>query len=112
VTVVEGGTMSKKHPEAPIACDLSALDANERKRRSTLAAKLHSAVRDRRELADGYALRVAEDKISIGELGDWMKLEGKCCPFLSFALVPEGRMFWLHLSGGAGVKNFLKSVMQ
>ena len=104
--------MSKTPADMPIACDLSALDASERARRSALAAKLHTAVAGRRELADGYALKIAEDQITRSELGDWMNLEGKCCPFLSLALVTEGSGLWLHLSGGAGVKEFLKSEMK
>jgi hypothetical protein len=94
-----------------IACDLTALNAVERERRRLLAAKIHKAVAGRRELADGYALRIARDKVSADELEDWIGLERRCCPFLRFAPAQEGDDFWLHLTGGPGVKEFLKSEM-
>ena len=96
---------------SPIACDLNALSAAERERRGSLAAKIHGAVTGRHELADGYALRVAQGKVSAAELDDWIALEGRCCPFLRFALVPDGDALWLQLTGRAGVKEFLKSEM-
>ena len=64
----------------------------------------------RRELTDGYALKLDEHKISAAEINGWITLEGKCCPFLRFALVPGGgAIWWLHLTGGAGVEDFLKA---
>ena len=64
--------------DTPIACDLSALSAAQRERRRKLATKIHSAVGGRRELADGYALRVAQ-KASVQELRGWADLESKIC---------------------------------
>lgn len=97
--------------DAPIACDLTALSTAQRERRRLLALKIHAAVTGRRELADGYALRIARDKVSVGELGDWISLESRCCPFLRFAPAQDGDEFWLHLTGRAGVKEFLRSEM-
>jgi hypothetical protein len=95
----------------PIACDLTALNAGQDERRRVLATKLHSAIDGRRELVDGYALRLAENRASVEELHEWTALEGKCCPFLKFALVADGEELWLHLTGGTGVKEFLKAEM-
>jgi hypothetical protein len=64
-----------------------------------------------RELAEGYALRVAQDEVSVEELHKWAGLEGKCCPFLEFGLVIEGDELWLQLTGPTGVKEFLKAEM-
>ena len=95
----------------PIACDLTALNADERERRSVIASKVHSAVVGRRELTNGYALRIASDKVSLDEIDEWTKLEGKCCPFLDFAVASEDGALWLNITGGAGVKEFLKAEM-
>ena len=102
-----GGSSS----DAAIACDLTALSTVERGRRRLLAMKIHAAATGRRELADGYALRIARDKVSVRELEDWISLEGRCCPFLRFEPAQDGDELWLHLTGRAGVKEFLKSEM-
>jgi hypothetical protein len=76
-----------------------------------LATKIHSAVSGRSELADGYALRVAQNKASVQELREWADLEGKCCPFLQFGLLVDGDELWLQITGRAGVKEFLNKEM-
>ena len=96
---------------APVACDLTALSGAERERRRSLATKIHLTVAGRREIADGYALRLARDKVSAGELRDWISLEGRCCPFLRFARTQDGDDIWLHLTGRVGVKEFRNSEM-
>ncbi len=95
-------------PDAPIACDMGVFSPEDKKRYAALAKKLAKAVVARRELDDGFALQVGLGKITMGELGDWMSLESKCCRFLEIALEPEGPVFWLRLSGRAGTKEFLK----
>jgi len=97
--------------DQPIACDLTALTADERDRRRTLAAKVHTAIIGRRELADGYALKIESNKVSIADIDEWTKLEGKCCPFLHFEVAEEGGSLWLSMTGDSGVKEFLKAEM-
>ena len=94
--------------DTPIACDLTVLSAGQGERRRVLAREIHSAIDGCRELVDGYALRLAQNRASVEELHEWIALEGKCCPFLKFALVVDGEEFWLHITGGTGVKEFLK----
>jgi hypothetical protein len=98
-------------PGAPIACDMTAFSPEDRKRYRALAKKLARAIVSRRELDNGFALEVGLGKITMGELGDWMSLESKCCRFLEIALEAEGPAFWLRLSGRAGTKEFLKKEM-
>jgi hypothetical protein len=95
-------------PDAPIACEMSVFSPEDKKRYTALARKLAKAIVARRELEGGYALQVALGKITIGELGDWMSLESRCCRFLEIALEPEGPEFWLRLTGRPGTKEFLK----
>ncbi len=99
-------------PDAPIACNLDAFSAPERRRYGALAEKLRGAVAAMRELGNGYAFKLAEGKISVPEAGEWMLLEMKCCPFLEVTLEPDGNGFWLHLSGRAGVKEFLRTELK
>lgn len=95
-------------PDAPIACDMTVFSPEDRKRYDSLTKKLARAAVARRELDNGYALEVALTRITLGELGDWMSLESKCCRFLEIALEAEGPAFWLRLSGRPGTKEFLK----
>lgn len=97
--------------ERPIACDLTALDAHEREHRSALAKKVHAAIVGRRELPNGYALKLDRQKVSRSDIEAWTALESKCCPFLNFAILRLDGVLWLHLTGGAGVKEFLKYEM-
>jgi len=101
--------MGERRP--PIACDLSALDAHEREHRSALAKQVHAAVVGRRELPNGYALKLDRQKVNQPDIEAWMVLEGKCCPFLNFAILPIDDALWLHLTGGTGVKEFLQDEM-
>jgi len=96
----------------PIACDLTVLSAGQGERRRVLAREIHSAIDGRRELVDGYALRLAQHRASVEELHERIALEGKCCPFLKFALAADGEELWLHLTGGTDVKEFLKAEMR
>jgi hypothetical protein len=100
--------MGERESQPILACDLTALDAHERERRSALANKVHAAAIGRRELPNGYALKLDRQKVSESDIEAWTALEGKCCPFLNFAIVPIDGVLWLRLTGGAGVKEFLK----
>ena len=96
---------------APIACELGVFSPDQKRRHRALSKKLHGAVAAKRELDNGFALRIDERKISIPEAGDWMSLESKCCRFMEIALEPGPDGFWLKLTGRPGVKEFLKKEM-
>jgi hypothetical protein len=80
----------------PLACDLAAFDAAERRRHDTL----------RRELA---VVRGGAQ-----ELPDGITLERRCGPFLSFSLRfdADPPSIRLELVGGEGVKRFLQSQLE
>jgi hypothetical protein len=94
--------------DAPIACNVGVFTPDQKRRYQVLAKKLAGAILERRELERGYGLKVASAKLEIAEAGEWMLLEGKCCPFLELTLDPEGFDFWINLAGREGVKEFLK----
>jgi hypothetical protein len=96
--------------ESPIACNLNALDKEQRRRHQSLTAQLRATVQETRELPDGYSLRLPSDEATIQRTAEWITLERRCCPFLAFGLEAgrEGGPLWLSLTGREGVKPFLK----
>jgi hypothetical protein len=93
----------------PIACNLAALSAEERVRRSTLAKRIGDHRQMVIETETGYAMRLPDDPLTVYEAFELALLERRCCPFLrlDFTLEPNDGPIWLTLSGGPGVKAFL-----
>jgi hypothetical protein len=94
----------------PIVCNMNALDRKQRQRHRFLTAQLHAALQETRELPDGYSVRLPSDEATIRRTAEWITLERRCCPFISFS-IDVGRErgpLWLHLTGREGVKPILK----
>ena len=102
-------TTAKPQGETPFACNLKAMNTEERKRYDRLSKVLFEAVEERRELPDGYAFRLA-NSISLSNAAEWADLESKCCPFFDFQLERrrEQGPLWLRLTGRPGVKQFIR----
>ena len=99
--------MSDTQP--PLACDLGALSADERARRSTLASRVAARFREVQEISDGYAGCLDSDPAIVRDALDWLLLERRCCPFLRLELSfePSNGAAWFRFRGGPGVKEFL-----
>jgi hypothetical protein len=97
--------------ESPIACNLNALDKEQRRRHQSLTEQLHAATQETRELPAGYSFRLPSDEATIQMTAEWIMLERRCCPFIAFGLDVgrEGGPLWLNLTGREGVKAFLKT---
>jgi hypothetical protein len=106
------------HAEDPIACNLRALNDSERDRHHALGEKLRSVAKVT-ELPDGYALALDLKKLPMDaqgkpwcvvEVAQWADMESRCCPFLNFGIDLQGKdgFVVLRLTGGEGVKDFLK----
>jgi hypothetical protein len=104
----------------PLACRLDALNASQREKHEALGKKLMSAVVKTSELPDGYALSLDLKKLGVDargepwcvvEVAQWADLESRCCPFLDFGIELQGKgaLVTLRLTGGPGVKDFLKT---
>jgi hypothetical protein len=102
-----------KPAEIPIACDLNALTLAERERRRTLVGALAQAIVGRVELTRGFKLRVDSARLGLPALAEWIALERRCCPFLHFKveLAAGDGPATVALSGGEGVKDFLRAEM-
>lgn len=98
--------------DAPLACNTGAFEPAERERHRELRRRLLEATPAVAELPHGYALRFRGDAALWSELAEFVALERRCCPFLSFALRLEAEPAqpWhiaLELTGPAGVKDLL-----
>ena len=109
--VLKGGfaVTSSSQSAVPIACDLSALDADERARRAELGRRVCAQAREVTETPSGYALRLAPEADAPRMAFEWLLLERRCCPFLELELAfePGPGAVWIRLGGGPGVKEFL-----
>ena len=103
-------TTAHEQQEIPIACDLTAIPADEREAHELLAKQLFfEAVPERQELSDGYAFRFRADQYPL--LAAFIANERLCCPFFCFTLevTPAQGPLWLRLTGGEGVKEFIEA---
>src|SRR5690349_6069975 len=70
----------------PFICDRTALDSDQRLRHQAVLQELRGAVRELRELTDGYAFRLPADPDRWTLATEFVSLERRCCPFLAFGL--------------------------
>jgi hypothetical protein len=92
-----------------LVCHLGVMNQVERARYLALARKLMDASEERRELADGYAFRLAAAKISLVEIAEWVTFERRCCPFFNLQIEaqPKDGPIWLRMTGALGIKQFI-----
>jgi len=92
-----------------LACNLNALTKTERSSHAKVSRQLLNAVEERRELSNGYALRLPSDML--GTAAEWVRLERRCCPFFTFEIevTKDGGPLWLRLTGRDGIKPFIRS---
>lgn len=93
-----------------IACDLTAIPADERAIHMARASRLlFMAYAERQELPNGFAWRFGVDEYD--ELRQYIANERRCCPFFTFEMevVTERRALWLRITGNAEIKVFLQS---
>lgn len=97
--------------DKPLACNPNALTAEQRKEHSGRSKRLYGALREPKELPDGWQFTLNLASMSLEETARWIDLERLCCPFLRFTLevAPESRTVTLRLAGPEGVKEFLRS---
>lgn len=104
----DGSISTRPQPAARFACDMNAFTEDERRRyalRATVTAAINRVV----DLPNGYRVRLGQG-VTSGEVGEWMSLEQRCCPFLTLTLeLQEDGAIWLAVTGRPGVQKVLES---
>ena len=83
-----------------VHCNLAALTKAERERDAQLIPVLRGALRERKELTDGYAYRF--EPAVLKDVGEWLAIVLKCCQPLSFEVSIEpmpGGALWVRITG-------------
>ena len=97
--------------ETVFACQMKALDEQQRERYGVITRTLRGARQELRELNDGYAFRFKAESQLIQDAAEFIVYERLCCPFFDFELSVEnaGDSLWLRLRGQEGIKEFIRS---
>ena len=96
-----------------LACALGEIPDGERAAHVALIRHLFGeAVRERLELAEGYAFRFAGEEFT--SVARFVANERKCCPFLTFQfeVAPEGGPLWLRINGPSGAKELIAAELR
>ncbi len=83
----------------------------QRERHQTVGQQLKSTLQEVQELPDGYAFQYSAETVNILNLAEFITFERLCCRFFKFELEVEREEgpVWLRLTGGEGVKDFLRA---
>ncbi len=106
-----GETAPAVKQESPLACNVTALTPEERKRHfDELGPRLRDLKTGVRELPDGYEFEFPADTATYRLLAEWTAGERLCCPFFDVDLRSsrEGGTVRLILTGRKGVKQFIE----
>lgn len=97
--------------ESKFYCNTKALNPAERTRHKLLTDKLVAQRTRVAETDKGYEFEYSPSTVSLEELTEWVAAESKCCPFFDFHidLENEGSLLCLRLTGGKGVKEFIRT---
>lgn len=89
------------------ACDMTALNAQQRRRHGELAARLRPKLARIIELDDGYRLRL---KSEMGDdLAEFARLESLCCPFFKLQVSNHHGSSELSVTGPGDIKPFIRA---
>ncbi len=101
---------SNHESEPALACDFTAMNAEQRERYRALRRRLSGDFREARELEDGYAFRHSSEADVLIALAEYVSLERLCCPFFDFAIEVghDGGEVWLRMTGPEGAKEILE----
>jgi hypothetical protein len=97
-----------------LACQLDVFAAAERRRYETLREQVGERQLDIQEIPDGIAVLYPGEPELFLSVAEWITLERRCCPFLSFSLEFEADSpsIRLRLVGGEDVKRFLHTQLE
>jgi hypothetical protein len=97
--------------EIALACSLDALSTSEREQHRDLTKQMREAIREIKELPQGFAFRFEGDSEQVVALARWVAFERLCCPFFSFQMEvgSKDEPLWLKITGRNGAKEFMRA---
>jgi len=101
--------------ETPIACDPNAIAPDQQEYWvKEIVPKLYKAVQEIQELPDGWVWRLPSSPEILSLVAVDLNIERLCCPFVHYTLEiePNRGPFWLRMTGGEGVKEFLRMAFE
>lgn len=95
---------------SPFVCNMSVMTPEERELHQNIGAKIFGAVREVKELRNGYALRLSPDSSMIESVARFIEKERLCCPFMKFTVEvgEEHGPLWVSITGRKGAKEFIR----
>lgn len=104
-------TSTTTENQSPFFCDMTAIAPTQRKQHVATAIAVFRAVQEIHELPNGYAFRLPNDATFLLKTAEFLMREKLCCPFFGFSVEvePEGGPLWLRLTGGDGIKPFIRA---
>jgi|SRR5579871_1647427 len=96
----------------PIACNIAALNPLQRRHHVELIKQLRAAVKETKELPDGYAFRYSAEPSHLMAAAEFITQESRCCSFFHFSLAVEshGGPMWLRITGPTEAKSIIKAM--
>lgn len=97
----------------PIACDPATFASKAFSDHLAEGRRLLNSALERRELSDGWAIRLPNNDEAVLALARWSVEERRCCPFFTFAIErePDPGGLWLRMVGPEGAKRVLDEMM-
>ena len=94
---------------SPFACNMTALDKQQRDRHTALANSLFHVVHEIKELKNGYAFLLSANSDHLLITAEFIFLERLCCPFFNFniELTSGNNTFLFSITGDEGIKPFI-----
>jgi hypothetical protein len=104
-----GAEMAEQISSSPFACDMSAIEPEQRSQHIAAIKELFQTVQEVQELPNGYAFRMPNETGLLMRTAEFVAREKLCCPFFGFKIEiePNNGGLWLHLTGRDGVKPFI-----
>jgi hypothetical protein len=104
-------TSTTTEKRSPFFCDMNAIEPTQRKQHVATAIEVFGAVQEIHELPTGYAFRLPNEATILLKTAEFIRREKLCCPFFGFRVEvePEGGPLWLRLTGGDGIKPFIRA---
>ncbi len=111
MTPTNDSKITQSQTEITCRRDGAAFNHRQRQRHQEQLERVQSSVQQVKGLEDGYVFCFPSDAEQIITLAEFISLERRCCPFVKFKLEigSYDEPIWLRLTGGSGVKEFLRT---